>query len=362
VVKKESIKPKQPIRNTLRIALMLFTGVCYLSVLVSPGFFWLFGFLALTIPILLALHFILLLLTIPHFGRPFFLHLAALAAGIMFINATISYNCDSEGGELKVLSYNVRVFNNYSTLRNKDYTTSKKMINWSVNNDAQIKCFQEYYNNDKSEVFNVKNKLIKAGWKYTHEKIVLRDRARAEFGLAIFSKYKIVKNGEVKGKKGEFLNTIYADVLKGKDTVRIYCAHLESMAINEENVVNTERLAKSYKDTGWRLRSGFVARSAQVQALVENITNCPYKIILCGDLNELPYSYAYFSLHRKLENAFEEAGQGFGFSYNGKLFFLRIDNQFFSDDFKIHAFNTHREVNYSDHFPLTASYSWEPGK
>jgi len=361
VGKKKSIKPKQPIRDSFRIALLVFTAVCYLSVLVSPGIFWLFGFFSLIIPVLLSLHFALLILTIPGFGKPFFMHLAALAFGIMFINATLSYNRHSEGGVLKVLSYNVRVFNNYSNLSNEKYSSSKKMIGWSVQNDAQVKCFQEYYNNDKSDVFNVKNKLIKAGWKYTHEKIVLRDRARAEFGLAIFSKYRIVKKGEIKNKNGKFLNSIYADVLKGKDTVRIYCTHLESMSINEENVVNTERLAKSYKDTGWRLRSGFVARSEQVQALVDNITKCPYKIILCGDLNELPYSYAYFSLHRKLENAFEEAGRGFGFSYNGKLFFLRIDNQFYSDALKIHNFNTHRDINYSDHFPITASYSWESG-
>jgi len=362
VVKKKSIKPNQPIRNSFRIVLLVFTGVCYLSVLVSPGFFWLFGFLALTIPILLTVHFALLILSIPQFGKPFFMHLAALIVGIMFINATISFNRNSDGGELKVLSYNVRVFNNYSTLRNENYSSSKKMIGWSVNNDSQIKCFQEYYNNDKSDVFNVKNKLIKAGWKYTHEKIVLRDRVRAEFGLAIFSKYRIIKKGEIAGKNGEFLNSIYADVLMGKDTLRVYCTHLESMAINEENLVDTEKLAKSYKDTGWRMRSGFVARSEQVQALVQNIAKSPYKIILCGDLNELPYSYAYFLLHRKLENAFEEAGRGFGFSYNGKLFFLRIDNQFFSDEFKIHNFITHRDINYSDHFPLTASYSWESGK
>ena len=359
MVKKKNIKPRQPFGALLRIAFLIFTGICYVSVLISPGFFWLFGFLSLLIPVLLAIHFVFLILTIPQFGQPFFLHLAALVFGGMFINATISYNRQEEGGILNVLSYNVRVFNNYATLRNKDYASSKKMIRWTVENGSQIKCFQEYYNNDKSEIFSIKKKLANAGWKNIHEKIVLRDKAKAEFGLAIFSKYKIIKKGEITGKDGKFLNSIYADVLKGKDTLRVYCTHLESMSIDEENLVDTEKLAKSYKDTGWRMRSGFIARSAQVKALTENIAQCPYKIILCGDLNELPYSYAYFSLHRKLENAFESAGRGFGFSYNGKLFFLRIDNQFYSEKIKIHSFITHREINYSDHFPITASYSWE---
>ena len=83
------------------------------------------------------------------------------------------------------------------------------------------------------------------------------------------------------------------------------------MSIDVENVVNTDRLARSYKDTVYRLRSGFVSRAQQIKVLVENIKSCKYKIILCGDLNELPYSYAYFSLRNQLDSAFEKAGNGF---------------------------------------------------
>ena len=299
-----------------------------------------------------------MLWTIASFGRAFFIHLAALLVGLVFIKISFSINRQGDHGRLDVLSYNVRVFNNYTHLRNEQHESSKKMIGWSVGHKAQIKCFQEYYNSDKSTVFNVKNQLIEHGWKNIHSKIVLRDRSGAEFGLAIFSKFKMVNKGEIKGKSGEYLNSIYADILVDKDTVRIYNTHLQSMAINEENVVNTERLAQSYKDTGWRLRSGFVTRARQVNALMAHIELCPYPIILCGDLNEIPYSYAYFSLRGKLHNAFEKAGRGFGFTYNGKLFFLRIDNQFFSKEMEVRRFVTHRDVPYSDHFPLSASYHW----
>lgn len=187
---------------------------------------------------------------------------------------------------------------------------------------------------------------------------MLRDRAGAEFGIAIYSKLPIINTGEIRSESDEFLNSIFADVLSGEDTIRIYNTHLESMSINVENVVNTDRLAQSYKDTGYRLRSGFMSRSRQIEGLTKNIERCKYKVILCGDLNELPYSYPYFSLRGLLYNAFEKAGNGFGFTYNGKLFFLRIDNQFYSKDITIHNFMTHRNIDYSDHFPLIASYSW----
>jgi endonuclease/exonuclease/phosphatase family metal-dependent hydrolase len=319
---------------------------------------WLVGFLSLLIPLLILLHILLLVLNIRKMKSPFFIHLAAIIIGFAFIKVSYSISRNDDGEGLKVLSYNVRVFNNYAHLRNEQYISSRKMISWSVDNDAQIKCFQEYYNNDRSGIFNVRTRLADAGWKHNHCKILVRDRARSEFGIAIFSKLPIVGTGEIRSDNDEFLNSIYADIVFGADTVRIYNIHLESMSIDEENVVNTERLAQSYKDTGYRLRNGFISRSRQVKGLIADINSCKHKVILCGDLNELPYSYPYFSLRRLLNNAFEKAGNGFGFTYNGKLFFLRIDNQFFSRDINIRNFMIHRNIDFSDHFPLTATYTW----
>jgi endonuclease/exonuclease/phosphatase family metal-dependent hydrolase len=345
-------------KKKLRILFFIVTVICYLSVLISPDWFWIVGFLSLSIPIILLIHFLLMIINIRILKTGFFYHLIMIIMGFAFIKVSYSLSINDDRGKLKVLSYNVRVFNNYSSLRNEEFISSKKMISWAVNNNAPIKCFQEYYNNDKSDIFNVKNKLINAGWTHHHFKVLLRDRAKAEFGMAVFSKFPIIDTGEIYSEGGDFLNSIFADIVIDHDTVRIYNTHLESMSIDENNVLDTDKLAKSYKDTGYRLRNGFISRAHQVKALTENIDNCPYKVILCGDLNEMPYSYPYFKIRRSLNNAFEKAGNGFGFTYNGKLFFLRIDNQYFSKEIKIHDFMTHRNVDFSDHFPITANYSW----
>lgn len=345
-------------KKFFRISFFIATLICYLSVFISPEFFWPVGFLSLLIPVLISIHFFFLIIYIRRLRPGFFYHLTAIIIGFAFIKVSYSVSGNDDQGILKVLSYNVRIFNNYSHLHNEEFISSRKMVGWSLDNDAQIKCFQEFYNNDKSDVFNVRKKLVDAGWDQHHSKIVLQDKAKAEFGITIFSKLPIINTGEISSDTGDFLNSIYADVLFREDTIRIYNTHLESMAIDVENVVDTEKLVRSYKDTGYRLRSGFISRAQQIKALTESMKSCKYKIILCGDLNEIPYSYAYFSLRKILNNAFEKAGNGFGFTYNGKLFFLRIDNQFYSDDFIIHSFMTHRNINYSDHFPLTATYSW----
>ena len=105
------------------------------------------------------------------------------------------------------------------------------------------------------------------------------------------------------------------------------------------------------------LKKGFQKRAEQLKEVEIYIQNSPYPVILCGDLNDLPYSYTYTRLNKFLNNAFEKAGNGFGFTHNGKLNFLRIDNQFFDSRFQIHSFETIHSIKFSDHYPIKAVYS-----
>jgi endonuclease/exonuclease/phosphatase family metal-dependent hydrolase len=82
-------------------------------------------------------------------------------------------------------------------------------------------------------------------------------------------------------------------------------------------------------------------------------------VILTGDLNDMPYSYSYQKLKKYLHSSFENGGRGFGFTFNGRMFFLRIDNQFYSEGVTLNEFETHRNVKYTDHFPISADYSLE---
>jgi len=346
------------LKRFYRYSILFFTLISYSSVFLAPDIFWISGFISLTIPVVIFYHFLGILIFRKRSKTNFILHIILFVIGFPFLKMTFQLSNWSEIPEnsFKVLSYNVRVFNNYAHL-NENYVSSKKMINWALGDDSPIKCFQEFYNRDASEIFNVRNRLINNGWKYDFFKIRFEDKDNGQFGQAIFCKFPIIGKGEIFDDKGEFMNTIYVDVKRDEDTIRIYCIHLESMAIDEENIVNTEKIKKTYIDTGYRLRNGFISRAKQVDALIKNVLKCPYPIIICGDINEMPYSYTYCTIRRQLNNAFEAKGKGFGFSYNGKLFFLRIDNQFFSDDLEIKKFETHRQADQSDHFPITSVYS-----
>lgn len=341
------------------IIVFIITIVAYLSTKISPENFWIAGFAALSIPVLLVLNALLLLFYLFRRNIWFLFPLVALLLGYKYLLVSFSVNFNGNPGaeSFAVLSYNVRIFNASPYLQNKSSNTGKSMVEWVVDNNADIKCLQEYFNQDKSDVYNTFSKISQDKKYQAHIQPFFIDQSGAQFGLAIFSKFPIVAKGEVLLKKDRQQHAIYADLLVGDDTLRVYNVHLQSMSIDENKISEFEKAKENYTDIARKLRYGFVSRAKQVDNLISHINECPYRLIVCGDFNDIPYSYTYFSLKEHLHNAFEEAGLGLGFSYNGKLFFLRIDNQFYSNGLEAQSFKTHREVPYSDHYPVRASYT-----
>ena len=77
-------------------------------------------------------------------------------------------------------------------------------------------------------------------------------------------------------------------------------------------------------------------------------------VIVCGDFNDTPVSYAYQTLARRMKNAFRESGSGLGVSYNEKGFWVRIDHLFFSSEGRSHHTFIDRSIGVSDHFPIVS--------
>jgi endonuclease/exonuclease/phosphatase family metal-dependent hydrolase len=227
------------------------------------------------------------------------------------------------------------------------------------NQNTDIQCYQEFYNDSKHNIFDVSNDLKKMNYHaYVHA--VYRNRINAEFGLAIFSKFPIINKGEVPFReKKRFNSAIYVDVVTQKDTLRIINMHLQSIYLDENQLLDDNTTEKEVKGVVEKLKKGFLSRAEQIEDLQQFIRKTKYPTILCGDLNDMPYSFAYQSLNSILENAFETEGNGLGFTYNGKLFFLRIDHQFFSKQLDPLSFKVHREAKNSDHFPISVVYELE---
>ncbi|MDU0369506.1 endonuclease/exonuclease/phosphatase family protein [Hymenobacter endophyticus] len=337
--------------------------------------FWPAIFGALTLPVALALNLLLLgywllrrwpvallplglaVLTWPHFQRGLALHPFKLS------NAPVPAN----GPVVKVLSANVRIFNVYPQLRNEGLQSSKAMVQWLQENPADILCLQEFYNEpagtrtQDGAVFRTVDKIGRESGRQAFLSKTLTNSAGAEFGMAIFSRFPIVHRGTISFGKLTQNHAMWADVrLPSQDTVRVYSFHLQSMSMDEKDIVDSYSSKAGLKQKGAgllrRFKRGALARHWQIDTLVQRFARCPYPILLCADLNDVPYSYSYDQLADHFQNGWAAVGNGVGSTYNGRLPFVRIDNQFAGPQFSVEDFQVHYSIPYSDHFPTTATY------
>ncbi|KAA9340980.1 endonuclease/exonuclease/phosphatase family protein [Adhaeribacter soli] len=352
---------------TLYILTLAWLLLCVLCINTPSGKFWPAGFIAMTMPapLLLNLGFLFYWL----FGKSVrvLLPVAVLFLAWGFYKRGFALNllpgkAPADAKTLTVLSFNVRIFNLYEHLRpDNRFDLSENSIDWVKNFPADVFCLQEFYTEPGNKIYDSVGKIWKGNGKYAFVSKSLVNGIGGQFGLAIFSKYPIVNKGSIQFGKLTQNHGMFADIKMGEDTVRVYNFHLQSMSIEEKEIVDSyssESQVKlmRVKQLARRLKKGFMKRSAQVDTLVSHFQKSPYPVVIACDLNDTPYSYSYDKLDGLLRNAFTEAGNGFGATYNGRLPFLRIDNQFYSDHFRIVDFKVHTEVPYSDHFPLSATY------
>lgn len=292
--------------------------------------------------------------------------LVALVAGWQHVQSTVQVTPYPEEDGLNVINYNVRVFNVYKHLHKINPEATSAMIEWLSQNRADILCLQEYYNDAKSPLFNAEKKLTDGGFSYSHTAVNQRNRIGAEFGIAIFSKHPIINRGNVPFDGGQENKAIFADIVYDRtDTIRVYSAHLYSMKLQVDDLINEEGKRKKLnktKNTINQIRKGFVEHAKESDILKAHILSSPYPVILTGDFNEMPYSYSYLTFKSILQNSFEKAGNGFGFTYRETPSFIRIDNQFSSFSFDVLSHKVHKELKYSDHYPVSVFYRLENNK
>ena len=104
-------------------------------------------------------------------------------------------------------------------------------------------------------------------------------------------------------------------------------------------------------------------RGKQVDIFKERISESPYPLIICGDLNDVPHSYAYKNIRSNRKDAFLEKGSGIGKTFIGgrskfisSLPTLRIDYIFADQSFEVNQFKI-IETQLSDHLGIISDLS-----
>jgi endonuclease/exonuclease/phosphatase family metal-dependent hydrolase len=181
------------------------------------------------------------------------------------------------------------------------------------------------------------------------------------FGLIIFSKYPIINKQDVSYPPHDYNSTFqYADILLNKDTVRVFNIHLQSLKFDKDNRnyleqpgISGEKNIQNSRSIIVKLKKGYLLRAIQSNRIKEAIEKSPYPVIVCGDFNDVPNSYAYHTIGKNLHNVFYEKGSGTGRTFSGISPTLRIDHIFVDQQFKVNHF-LRISKKLSDHYPLIA--------
>ena len=179
------------------------------------------------------------------------------------------------------------------------------------------------------------------------------------FGIITFSKYPIINRHTIATYPYDY-NSIfqYVDIVKGSDTLRVFNIHLQSLKFSPTNLqyidnpsIESEADVQKSKNIINKFKTGFLKRKVQADRVKEEINKSPYPVIVCGDFNDVPNSYAYETIGNGLQNAFEKKGTGLGRTFSGIAPTLRIDNIFVSPAYRVDQF-ARVPKKLSDHFPI----------
>lgn len=349
--------------NIIAFILLLLSGA---SSSINPDYFWSLGLLGLAYPYIALLNIFFVISWI--LRKRFFFIFSLLGLMITFnqLKAQIVFpifqNSEKNSSDIRVMSYNVRNFDLYNWSNNT--ASRKSMMDSIVNLQPDVLFLQEFYTDKKN--FKNTEYLDSLGYKYHAIALEYVKNDKFFWGVAIFSKYPILESGEVVRQTtpspyGKFYNRgVFADIEVKEQKIRLISVHLQSIylgtedyntiqEIKEDNPSKIKKIIPIVKKLG----KAFRQRGIQTAELKSFIESSPYPVILGGDFNDTPGSYAYHEISNILDDAFIQKGKYIGATYNGIIPFLRIDYIFMDAQFSCTQFKKVKNVN-SDHFPIIA--------
>jgi len=280
---------------------------------------------------------------------------------LLKIRISHSFDIKKSTASIRVMSWNVEHF---KIAEHKTHPEKKLQMLGLVNNyNPDIVCFQEMVASDKNPeaINNIEGFIseLKMPYYYYSYNSKLDFDKDHRFGIIILSKFPLVNKMTVSYSPNDY-NSIfqYADFVKESDTFRIYNMHLQSLRFSDNNLrylenPDNEVNFKESKNILSKLKSGFIRRKEQSDHVKKDMALSPYPVIVCGDFNDVPNSYAYKTIGKGLKNAFVEKGAGIGRTYSHMSPTLRIDNIFTDERFLIEQYvRVNKKI--SDHYPVVA--------
>ncbi|HZE85451.1 MAG TPA: endonuclease/exonuclease/phosphatase family protein [Puia sp.] len=362
------------------VVVVLFLLACANAVL-SPVRWWFISILGFIFP------FLLLLLICFFIGGLFFrsgrrwalVSLVALLVGWPNIHSFFAFhplthfNIGKPPHSLRVLTWNVRSWDEFITKKAGASGHRIKMMEIIHEQQADVLCLQEFFefhNPGESDPYLAPNinyiqqQLQFPYYYFSRDYHLYYDMYTA--GVVIFSKYPITDtlimrytlSDEFKKREAESL--IAADINVNGTKIRVFTTHLQSVLFHGKDFQDIATIKgggdgsiEASRSLVRKLRFAFNRRAEQATEVRDELDKSPYPAILCGDFNDIPNSYSYFTIRGGWQDAFSSKGFGIGRTYKYISPTLRID--YILADPRLHVLQCQKlKLPYSDHCPVMA--------
>lgn len=327
-----------------------------------------FGFLTLGLPylvILLIFSVFFWLIIKPKWALLPLLILAAgyKQLGVLFaFNPNVKFAAKKAAGGIRLISWNVGNMYGLSHNAEKKKHNRLEVADVVLKQQADVVCLQEFnHSTTRSEADNIG--LFSAIYPYHYfSKDVNKDSGFYQYGSIIFSKLPIVDSGRIQY-PGRPESLIYADLLLGSDTIRIYTSHLQSFKFSKSDYSDIDKIKQegdktlaASKNIFQKMRQAFIERGKQAAVVRTELDSCTLPSIMCGDFNDVPGSYTYFHIRGARQDAFLQKGFALGSTFNSLAPALRIDHIMPDKHFTVQQFDMVDE-DLSDHIMLVSDVS-----
>ena len=371
------------------LAVLLFLLACANSFL-HPGRWWVIALLGLLFPLLLlfVICFLIIGVSVRTFRPWAVMSLAALLLGWSNIHSFFAlhpgshFTPEKPPHSIRVLTWNVRSFDNFLTRKKTASPHRPYMMDFIGSEQADVLCLEEFYepltrHGLESNITYIQTQLHFPYYFFSRD--YGRYTGLFESGVIIFSRYPIIdtfRHDYARPDGFRATESLIAtdisirrdiatggDSSTGRDTFRIFATHLQSVLFRSKEFHDIQ-IIKNVDDSildasrsiALKLRTAFRHRGDQAEEVRAQLDKSPYPAIICGDFNDVPNSYAYFTIRGGWQDAFLQKGFGIGRTYINISPTLRIDYILADPQFDILQCRKF-PLPWSDHNPVVADLS-----
>ena len=349
------------------LAVLAFVGMLAMAMsvfgsYVNPNKFVWFSFFGLAFWEIFLFNVVIFVLLLLMWSRKVWISVIALLIAIPGLGKSLSFGKSQDGGELRVMTYNVLYFNDQYDKDRSRLEVATDVAKMVKENNPDVLCIQEF------EIFIPKTsrkaciaafgEMTGLPYQYYHTKKYYGKNV-------IFSRYPLsaLEDGTSFADENDYGAVAKVDA-KNKGEFYVLCVHLTSFRLTNDEITvfsetgnNKEQVEEYGKSIIAKLKTAYETRSQMVARMLEDIPHDGRPIIICGDFNDTPLSYTYHRIRKAgFVDSFVVGGRGIGHTYAGKLPLLRIDYVWGNEQIQPMSFKRLKHKG-SDHYPVMVDFN-----